>query len=287
VGDADSRTVRIQDFGEEILPTGGMINSIITDEDIMTRFFSEMGAKYGFARNQTLLVIDSNNIQTKIIDVPAVSDIKVLEFIKRSFNQYSDAVTDDVYDFTVLNPRAESGGVSVLAVSVNKQMLQTYKSVLIGAGYDLKSVNVGVNTQIKLAKFLPQLKEGTYVFTQIDGRNLSVSLFENGNFRIVNKSRMVQQENSAEWFSEIGNAISSMQQFSKSQRSNLNITTAYFAGLYANQIAQLAANLTHLGIDIRELNFPDSVRLEGKAAQKGEYFNPGKFLLNIGNLLKK
>jgi hypothetical protein len=288
VGDADNRSIRIQEFGEEILPTGGMINGIITDENIMTRFFSEMNGKYGLSRGTTLLVLDSNNIQTKILDVPAVADARVIEFIKRSFSQYNDDEEDDaVYDFTVLNPRAESGGVSVLAVSVAQQMIRSYKSVLIGAGCDLKGINVGVNAQIKLAKFLPQLQTGTFIFVQIDGRNLSVSLFEDGNFRIVNKNRMVQTENSPEWYTEIGNNLSSMLQFSKSQRSNIQITAAYIAGLQTDQIAYLAQGITYLGIDIRELSLTESIRLEGSAAQKGAYFNPGKYLLNLGNLLKK
>jgi primosomal protein N'' len=89
-----------------------------------------------------------------------------------------------------------------------------------------------------------------------------------------------------EWFSEVGNNLSSMIQFNKGQRSAADISVAYFAGVMDSQLSALQANLTYLGIDIKELNLRDNLHIDGKAAGKGG-FNPGEYLFNIGNLLKK
>jgi hypothetical protein len=210
----------------------------------------------------------------------------VLELIKRDFGQYSDEETDGIYDFVVLNPKAASGGVTIFAVGVGRAFLQTYKTVLVGAGYDLKNINIGINCTIKLARFLPQLRSGTYILVQADGRHLSLTLFENGEYRISNSYRLMNDAGTPEWYSEVGNNLSSMIQFNKGQRSAADISSAYFAGITENQLSALQTSLTYLGIDIKELNLRDSLSVGGKAAEKGA-FNPGEYLFNIGNLLKK
>jgi hypothetical protein len=286
VGDADSKAVKIRDFMEIPLPEGGMINGIITDEKIMTSFMGAVNDRFALAKETSLLVIHNNSIQTKRMDVPPLTDRKVLELIRREFGQYSDEETDGVYDFVVLNPKAASGGVTILAVGVGRALLQTYKTVLVGAGYDLKNINIGINCAIKLSRFLPQLRTGTYILVRADGRYLGLALFENGDYRISNSYRLVCDADSPEWSGEVGNHLSSMIQFNKGQRSAADISTAYFAGITDSQLSALQANLTYLGIDIKELNLRDNLHIDGKAAGKSG-FNPGEYLFNIGNLLKK
>ncbi|MDR1028965.1 MAG: hypothetical protein LBL63_06055 [Clostridiales Family XIII bacterium] len=286
VGDAAGNTVKIRDFAEIPLPEGGMINGIVTDEKIMTKFLGDVNDEYGLAKEATFLVIHNNSIQTKRMDVPPVSESKILEFVQREFAQYSEEKADGVFDFVILNPKAKSGGVTIFAVGAGKELIRTYRTVLVGAGYDLKGINIGANCQIKLSRFLPGLRTGTYILVQIDGRNMFLTLFEEGEYRISNSYRLISNPDVPEWFGEVGNNLSSMIQFSKGQRSNTDISSACFAGVTAEQLAVLQENLAYLGIDIAELDFRGSLSVGGKAAGK-EPFNPGTYLFNIGNLLKQ
>ncbi|MDR0817753.1 MAG: hypothetical protein LBN35_03850 [Clostridiales Family XIII bacterium] len=285
-GSADSKGVKITDFGSVDLPQGGMINGIITDAEIMTKYFSEVSFENGLSKDPTWLVINNSTIETKIMDVPPLGEDKILEFVRREFRQYSDEENDAIYDFTVLNPKAPSGGVTILAVGVSRELLTTYKTALLSAGYDLKGINIGLNCQIRLARLLPQLKTRTVVLGQLDGRTLSLTLFSNGVYRLQNRSRMVHPEDDPEWTDEIGSNISSMIQFNKTQKEHEEITAAYVAGASSENITLLTDGLTQLGIDIKELDMMSNITLSGKAKGK-EPFNAGEYLLNIGNLIGK
>jgi Tfp pilus assembly PilM family ATPase len=220
------------------------------------------------------------------MDVPALAEDKILEFVRREFRQYSDEENDAVYDFTVLDPKAASGGITILAVGVSREFLTTYKTALVSAGYDLKGINIGLGCQIKLAGFLPQLKTRTVVLVQLDGRTLSLTLLTNGLYRLQNRSRMVHPENDPEWADEVASNISTMMQFNKTQKGHEDIAAAYIAGTSPEGMALLTNRLSTLGIDIKELDLMSNITLMGKAQNKGP-FNAGEYLLNIGNLIGK
>jgi Tfp pilus assembly PilM family ATPase len=285
VGDADSKIIKVHDYAEIPLPANGMINGIITDEEVMAQFLNGVADQYGFRKNYSYLVVDSSNIQVKTMEVPPLNDAKVLEFVKREYDPTGEKEAELVIDYTVLNSKMESGGVSILAVAVNKPMLQAYKSAFDGAGCDLRGIDIGVNCQIKLSKFVEQLRTATYILTQIDGRALTLTLFTNGNYVVSNKKRLMGEEGTPEWISEISDNISSMVQFNSANKGEM-ITTCYISGVDLEKVAAISGGLSFLQIDIRELDISNSVVIS-KVADDGTIFMPDKYLLNLGNILNK
>jgi hypothetical protein len=220
------------------------------------------------------------------LDVPAQPDARILEFIRQEFGQYNDATADNIYDFTVLAPKATGGGVTILAVSISRAMIETYRRTFMRAGYDFKGINIGVNCQIKLIGLLPEVKKTTFALALLDGRNLSLSLFEGGAYRITNKYRLRQTENTTEWLHEIGGHFSSMIQFNTGQRLGTEISAIYFAGFSGEQGTALQASLRYLDVAIHSFDISKHLKIDGKAASDKEPFAAGKYLLNIGNMIK-
>jgi hypothetical protein len=288
-GEADARSVKIRKYAELLLPAGGMINGIVTDEDIMTRFFAQVNNDYALGKEHTLLVINNNNIQAKSFEAPPVAEDMMIEFIRREYNQYSDDGSENnVYDYTVLSPKGKTGGVQILAVGVARSILDSYRTTLVNAGFDLKLIDIGLNCQIKLAKVLPQLQQGSVILVFIDGRSLALTLFENGNYIVSNRYRLTHTDDEPELIDEIGGNISSMIQFNKTQKDSAAITAAYIAGAVEPQVDALKSSLTYLGIDIQRLDMSGMVRLQADGgADEGTQFDAGRYLLNLGNLLKK
>ncbi|MDR0875332.1 MAG: hypothetical protein LBN12_03885 [Clostridiales Family XIII bacterium] len=288
VGSGDRGGFKIDDFGMYDLPDGAMINGIITDEENLTRFLAEIGSALGVLKQEARLVIANNSIRSKIIDVPAVSEQRTLEFIGRELGAVDGTEEEDVYDYAVLIPKLPGGGTRILAVAVGKSMLLSYRNALTGAGWNLKVIGIGMGAEIRLAGILPQLSTGSCILTEVDGKYLRLTLFENGNYLITNRHRLLNADDTTEWFGEIGNHLSSMIQFHKSQRTDFEITNAYFAGVTTTQVAQLATALAYLGVHIGNLDLADKVKLTGKiSAEKQSAFDPGKYMLNLGMLLKK
>jgi hypothetical protein len=288
-GDADAKSVKVRKFAELLLPAGGMINGIVTDEGIMTPFFSQMREDYQLGKEPTLLVINNNNIQAKSLEVPPVAEDMILEFIHREYSQYGESDNDNlVYDYSMLSPTGPTGGARILAVGVARDLLEPYRNVLVGAGFDLKGIDIGIHCQIKLAGFLPQLQQGSVILALLDGRMLSLTLFENGAYVVTNRYRLSHDENDPEYTNEIGGNISSMIQFNKTQKDNAAVTAAYIAGAGEPYANVLRSALAYLGIDIWNLDMSEQIKLQGDASpENGAQFDAGRYALNIGCLLKK
>jgi hypothetical protein len=288
-GDADAKSVKIRKYAELLLPAGGMINGIITDEDAMTGFFARVKEEYGLEKEPALLVVNNNNIQARAMEVPPVSEDMLLEFIRREYNQHSEGDDDtNVYDYAVLAPKGADGGVKILAVGVARDLLESYRRVFDGAGFNLKNIDIGLNCQIKLAKFMPQLQDGSVILVLVDDRSLTLTLFENGDYVISNRYRLTHTYDDPAITDEIGGNISSMVQFNKTQKDSAAITAAYVAGVNESHINALRFSLTYLGIDIQLLDMSERIsNLADDTAEWTSGFDPGKYLLNIGNLLKK
>jgi Tfp pilus assembly PilM family ATPase len=288
VGEAAGKTVRISNFDEIELPAGGMINGIITDQEIMTKFFADVCLRYELGKADTRLIVDVNNIQVKPMNVPPLNEGMILEFVKREFNQYEDKQIDEddtIYDYTVLETKNTEGGATILGVASPKSFIESYKNVFMSSGFKLTSIGLGLESYIKIAKFVPALSQGEVLLASVDGKQFSLAMFENGRYVIQNRYRLVQNEGSDEWVSEIGNNISSMVQFRMSQRTGTKIDSAFFAGVEEADILKLKEALGYLGIELNSLNIGRQIELTGKANTRG-VFNPGRYLLNIGNLLK-
>jgi Tfp pilus assembly PilM family ATPase len=269
------------------LPEGAMINGIITDEEAMIRYLSGIGAEMGILKHDALLVIDTNSIRSKVMDLPVVPEAKILEFIERELAAFTEGENNDVFDYTVMNGKLPEGGARILAVAVDRDILSVYRNTFTSAGFNLKNINIGVNALIKLSRILPQLNTGAKVLSVVDDRNLTLSLFENGAYKITNRYRLFNADDTPEWRQEIGNNISSVIQFHKGQRPEEEISAAFFAGLSAARVSALADALSFLNIGITELDLASKIKLSGKAAPRNADFEPGKNLLNLGALLKR
>jgi Tfp pilus assembly PilM family ATPase len=289
-GDADARSFKIRGYAEMALPVGGMINGIITDADIMADFFSRVATDYGLTGEPSTLVLNNNNIQAKSMEIPPVSEDMALDFIRREYSQYDEGDahhSDDVYDYTVLSPNGPNGGVRILAVGVARELLETYRDVITGAGIDLKRIDIGVNCQIKLAMALPQLQQGSVILVLLDDRSLSLTLFENGEYVLTNRYRLTHGNGDPGLIEEIGGNISSMIQFNKTQKESAAITAAYIAGAGDAGAEALRASLTYLGIEIRKLDMSEQIMLQGSAQESGATFDEGRYILNLGGLLRR
>ncbi|MDR3052465.1 MAG: hypothetical protein LBU48_01205 [Coriobacteriales bacterium] len=295
VGSADKDTIKVENFLEVALPPNATINGIVTDATTMTDFFDSVAKQWGIAAGKVMnnpllkqpsqLVVHTNSIQTKILEVPPVSDEQVRIFIKREFDQYAEGETDDLYDYTILNPSLPSGGIEILATSVGRSLLAPYVTALTGAGYNLKGINIGVNCHIKLVRFLPELTGQSFVLVHADGKDQTITLFIGGFYRFSNRYRLMNNPNTPEWLAEIVNNLSSMLQSTRAQRKQAAVAYAYVAGMADAQIAQMMTASQQLGVQIVKLDLREAVRaprpFEGAAP-----FEPGSYLFNLGNLVK-
>lgn len=284
-GAQSGNKLRVSSFEAYPVPEGVIINGVITDEEAMVALLKEMKQSNVLPQKPISLVVDSSNIMMRTLNAPLLSPKEISRFVFNELSMYQEEETDMLYDYTVLEPRLPSGGASVLGVAASRQLIDSYQRLFRAAGFTLKSINLGINCQIKLARFLKLLKDEAYILAQVDGNNLVLSLYDGENFLLANRYRLLFGFGTDGWYGEFGDHLSSMIQFNKGQKSNREISTVFADGLSEEGLASLASMLLGFGIRISPLP-QDRVELVGKAAQQGG-FQIGKYQYNIGNLLKK
>lgn len=285
-GSVSGQRATISEFYEISLPERSMINGIITDKDAMTRFFREVSTKFGPFTQEATLLIESNNIRTKIMTLPAVREGKLLEFVQRQFDEISEE-GDDIFDFTVLGPNTKEGGLRVLGITAGKVMLQNYIDVLGAADFKLKRIDVGANALMKITDFIPQLKTNSNVLVHVDDSNLTITLFEQGAYLVSQKYRLSNPPETTERNSEIASNISSVVQFQRSQHSNISIDGIYLLGVAPALMPDFAERTRFLDLPLFGLALDSQITLTGKANFDQQQFVSSKFLYNIGSMMKK
>jgi hypothetical protein len=285
VGDANSQRVTIDEFRELALPEQSMINGIIINPDAMLRFFQDVSQQFGPYTQDATLVIESNNIRTKVMTLPAVKEGKLSGFVQQDFGEISEE--DDVFDFTVLGPNRESGGLEVLGIAAGRVLLKNYIDVLESARFKLKVIDVGTNALAKVAHFIPQLQVSNTILVHSDDNALTLTLYEQGMYRISQKYRLLNPPESVERYREVANNISSMVQFQKSRRRDISIETILVLNDAPEYLPAFVEATGFLEIPVAELNLDAQVKLVSKAGFEQTPFIGSKYLYNIGSMVRK
>jgi Tfp pilus assembly PilM family ATPase len=286
VGTAGAQQATIDEFQVIPLPEQSMINGVITNKEAMARFFQTVAQQFGPYRQDAVLVLESNNIRTKVMTLPRIRERKLLNFVRQDFGEISEG-GGDVFDFTVLGPNRTEGGLEVLGIAAGKLLLQNYIDVLNAAGFKLKRIDVGSNALRKMVEFIPQLQSDSSVLVHIDDMSLAITLFEQGSLRISQRYRLLNQPNTEERQREVSANISSMVQFQKSQRKNIDINAIYVLGVSPQNMPAFIEATRFLEIPVEGLSLDSQIKLTGKANFDQEHFDSSKFLYNLGAMIRK
>jgi len=263
-----------------------MINGIITNADALSRFLGDVAKVHGPFKGDTTVVVESNLVRTKRLTVPDAPSRQVTAFVTSEMQELSDGDNDEAYDYAVLG-NGSKGGLDVLGVAVGRAMLSTYISTFANTDFKLRKIDVGTNALIKAVRYLPQLSAGTNLLAVLDSNSLAISLFENGEYRITKKHRLLAPEMTDARRQEAGNHLSSMIQFQKSQHMDSEIRAIFITGVSTARIQALAAATGYLHLPFEEIQLDHHLELVGQAAYAAADFEIAKYIYNIGALIGK
>jgi hypothetical protein len=286
IGSADSKRATIEEFKEFALPKAAMINGVIIDKDAMSRFLKAVTKQYGPFQQETTLVIESNNIRSKIMTLPAVRESQLASFVQQDFVEISEG-SDDVFDFTVLEPNQDGNGLDVLGIAASRVLLQNYADIIERAGFKLKRIDVSSNVLAKLSRFIPQLHQSNVVLALIDEDALTLTLFRRGIYRIAQRYRMTKPSGSDERILEGMESLSSMVQFQQAHHREINIDAVYLIGEPPARMPVILEHARFLKIPVHSLKFDDQLRFIGRANFDRGHFLTSRFLLNLGALIHR
>ena len=249
-GSGTKGSVNVKSCVKAPIQEGLLINGMIMNEDILSDAIKNVWADNPELSKSVRLIVDSTS---------------VLEIIK---GEYSEVENYDklLYYYRILNQKVKDGGMDILSCAVERDFIEGYINLFETAGIKLESINTALSSVIDAASLYKELSRSTYVVANLDGNNLSNTLFVNGDYNYSSRSRLLEEVGSEDSSDELYRIFSSLIQFNKSQKTGFDITDVYFTGDIPENISEVLQQMSSaLGVSFKELEKPGSCTItDGK-----------------------
>lgn len=278
VGEAKKNKIQVQNFLQFDIREGSLINGVITSEEGLKAQLSKAWESHGLSKKINL-VIDSTQIAAKIMTIPKMNKKKTLEVVKKELSSLENP-ENYVYDYRICKTDNKSGMTTVLGAAVQESMLKSYLDVFVSMGVEVESVDIALNAQLKAFERIQDLKSETFIFSKLDGEILISTLFVQGTYKYLNRTRMFAEHGTDGIAAEVGNTISSMIQFLATEQKEEKIKSIYLGGFPEEDKRFLQTPLRELGLEIG-----DSFQLTGyELPDEKEFYN---FIFAVGALISE
>lgn len=247
VGEAKKNKIRIQNFVQFDIREGSLINGVITSEEGLKSQLSKAWESHGISKKISL-VIDSTQIAAKIMTVPKMNKKKTLEVVKKELSSLENP-EKYIYDYRVCSMDKKSGMATVLGAAIQESMLKSYLDVFASMGVEVESVDIALNAQLKSFERIKDLENETFIFSKLDGEILISTLFVQGSYKYLNRTRIFAEHGTDGIAAEVGNTISSMIQFLATEQKGEKIKSIYLGGFPEEDQRVLMTPLRELGLE--------------------------------------
>jgi len=230
--------LNISHFKTLPVEAGALINGVITNEDLVKEAIAGAQKENPQLFKNMKLVIDSSLIATKTIEVPQLKPRELAALAAVEFEDNAGNYDELVVDYANMPGVA---GNSIFCCGVEKRVLESYITLFASLKIQIQSIDVGLNTLIQYVLATRDFKGMTFALNIVDGKNLVSLLFENGLYIFSTRSRLLAESGTEALADELSGKLSSLIQFSKSQKSEHTLNMSLYAGLDEFELEALKA----------------------------------------------
>lgn len=275
--------VRINDFQSYPFAEGTMINGVITDENEIKRVLKTV-ASAGYTK--VSLVIDSGQILSKSSVMPAMAKKQILSFVQDELASLGENSEDLVYDYAYLGTSDKGKGASqILCCAVERKLITNYLELFKECGIDILAIDFSINILSKLTQELTGFDNKTYLISLLDGNNLTSVLFENNQYKLTYRARIISERKDDAFLEEIVSNIAHIYQFSKSGENSIAINKVLFCGL--GQHEEVIKERIQSNINIEAEEFPTVRSIYVVDRMRTASFHLDEYILPVGFLFRK
>lgn len=230
--------LNISNFKTLPVEAGALINGVITNEEVVREAIAEAQKENPKLFKNMTLVIDSSLIATKTIEVPKLKPRELAALAAVEFEDNAGNYDELVVDYANMPGFT---GHNIFCCGVEKRVLESYITLFASLKIQIQSIDVGLNTLIQYVSATRDFKGMTFALNIVDGKNLVSLLFENGIYIFSTRSRLLSERGTAALADELSGKLSSLIQFSKSQKSEHSLNMSLYAGLDEFELEALKA----------------------------------------------
>lgn len=230
-----SGRVTIAGYYTSPLPDGCMINGLIINEEAFNDAVAEFVSGCRFKLNKARLLVDSSQIMLKSLPLPEKMQKKQILYAVRAELSSLDNKKEYIYGYGEIRPRREGVSRDILCSGFEKELAEKYKNAFERVGVKLNAIHVVPGSIMHMVERIPALCEGTIILCVLDGQNAVTYLFANGCYIMHSRNRLLTKRGDEKITGELLGRISTMNQFSQSQKDFEKTSKVYFCGLDENE----------------------------------------------------
>lgn len=260
---------------------GSILNGTIVDREALKSMLFEMWNANKLPKKEVYLMLTSNQITMRMLDMPALKEKEMLEYITRELSGV-DRITNPVYGYFVVEKKGKMQ--KVFATAAPKDYLQQFVDIFKEIGVELNDIENVKAPMIRLVSQIPKLQDKTAAIQFIDYMNLTNVLFVNGKYQTFNEKRLFSDPGTPGFSVEAARAISELMQFAKTQSIENPISNIYVAGISEEDYPIYEDSVGRINPDLKvEVLKAVNVHAMGSEMPGRDF---GQYALAIGGLIQ-
>ncbi len=256
----------LQTVYSSVAPEGCIINGIVMDPEVLGNFLNEFWVLNNIPKKDVYLVVKSNKIASKTLDVPILDKKKTFGYITREFSDMQREEEENTIAYTKLSRDAKKKKIKIYAEMAPKEQLREFINIFSNMGIALKGIISAEGSIIGYVKSTMAKGNGTFILQVVNGNLVSNVLIVEGDFTYYNSVRCFNDVGTPEYLEDLARSLNQLQQFMSTQKITAPIERVYVAGtekadlsaynyVVSNQGVNAPCELVNAGIADSNLNF--------------------------------
>ena len=230
-------------------PEGSIINGIIMDGESLGGYLKSYWEQNNLPKKDVFLVLNSNKIAGKNIEIPNMNPKKTLEFILREFADMQRGDDENTLAFIPVGYNKETKLRHLYGESAPKEQLREFMDIFNSFGVKLKGIISGEGSVIGFVG--QKLTKGckTFVVQIANGNLVSNLLFVGGEFKYYSSVRCFNEVGTEGYFEDMARSLNQLWQFMQAQKINSPIERVFMAGISREDMAVYGQTIREQGTD--------------------------------------
>ena len=233
-----ARKGKLQKVYTTVAPEGSIINGIVMDAESLGNHIKGFWQMNSIPKKDVYLVVNSNKIAGKNLEVPNMNPKKNLAFIMREFSDLQREDAENTIAFTPLGLDKKTKVRRLYAELAPKDQLREFMDIFAGMGVTLKGIISGEGSIIGYAQMTLAKLSKTFILQIVNGNLVSNVLFVDGVFRYYNSIRCFNEPGTMEYLDDLARSLNQLEQFMNTEKITSQVERIYVAGTTRDDLNQ-------------------------------------------------
>lgn len=278
LGEYSGKKLRISGMYQEMLPEGIVSNGLVVNKDALSEVIKAFFKKNNLKKSGVGLVIDSESVVSKIIDVPKMTQKQTDRYFANEFGITGSEEETAIFDYTLMKVKADDNRYRYFAAVGEKAVFKEYIDVFSAAGCEVVSINILQTSVLRLFQAVDEFRGKTFIFSAIYGSEIVSMMFDDNEYLFTNKNVLMEERGTPSSAVEISRMLSSMIQFNYARKTTNPLSCAYVCGLFGEETQYYGDMVDAISLPVGPLPSTKDIVVSGNA----DY---GLYCACIGNLI--